>query len=448
MVQRRRARIACLAVIASSACSTVPPTPIPASTPTPAAFVTAAESYSLASAATRAGDHALALRHLRRADSLAPAHPVIILQLARAFVRVRDTSAALRALDRVALLGHGGRLDQDTALASLAALPAFQSVAARVAANGQPHVASDTSFVIAEPGLGFEGMTHGGPPARPVFYLGAMRGGTARILRVDGATGSVTDLVKGVPGSFLGLHLDRDGRLWAAHTVRSFPAAPGEPATPGSALHLYDPATGALRGRYPSPSDGRSHLFNDLVVMPDGRVFVTDSDANTVYVLHPGADSLAVFVPPATDFTGPNGITMSSSGSRLYVATLEGIQSVSLRDGRRERLGRSPEITTVGIDGLYACGRDLIGIQGWTGFDRVMRFRLNASGDSIVGGAAIERQHAAYQAPSTGTIVGRELHFIAARERRATATDSSSALVLRVPLPTNEQQPCGARDLP
>jgi hypothetical protein len=425
-------RLVIAAAFIAAACSSSPPKSDPVAAPAP--FVTAVDAYSLASAATRAGDHALALRHLRRADSLAPDYPVIVLQLARTHARMRDTSAALRQLERLATLGYGGRLVDDTALAPLRSLPAFQRIAGAAAINAEPLIRSDTSFVIAEPGLAFEGMTHAGSRERPTFYLGAMRAGTARIIQVDGASRAIRDLVPDVPGTFLGLHLDRAGRLWTAHVDRSFPDPPGRPTPTGAALHVYDATTGTLQRRYPSPADGRMHLFNDVVAVPDGRVFITDSDANAVYVLDSGADSLAVFVPPAVDFTGPNGITLSADGSRLYVATLEGIVSVALRDGRRTRLARPAELAVVGIDGLYACGRNLIAVQGWTSYDRMMLFRLNAAGDSIVGGEILERQHPAYQAPSTGTIVGRDFHYIAARSRARTAADSSSALVLRLPL--------------
>jgi sugar lactone lactonase YvrE len=169
-------------------------------------------------------------------------------------------------------------------------------------------------------------------------------------------------------------------------------------------------------------------------VTRDGRAVLTDSDAATVYLLRPGAERLEVLVPSTPDFSGPNGIALSRDERTAYVAHLEGISAVRLADGRRTRLRHARGIATSGIDGMYRCGDRLVAIQALVGHDRIAAFRLSASGDSIVSVTTLERSHPAFAAPATGTIVNDTLHYIARRRPSRVTGDTTSALVLRLPV--------------
>ena len=417
-------------ILLSSACRGAPPE---SRQPAPTAGPGTAETYGLATAAMRERDWATALRHVLRADSLAPDHPSIVRQLARVHARSGDTAAALATLRRLLPHGLSTGLDADSAFMPYAALPAFRALERELAANAAPIIRSDTSFRYGGPAMRHEGMTHVVRGRRAHFLLGAMSGDSARIVEIDAATAAARDVVPVTPGTFLGMKVDARGRLWVANVLGS---AAGANPDRKSELRSYDVATGRLLTRHPSPEDGRPHLFNDLVVLPDGRVVLTDSDAGTAYLLRPGAERLEVLAPSTPDFSGLNGIALSRDGRTAFVAHLEGISAVRLSDGRRTRLRHAPGIATSGIDGMYRCGDRLIAIQAIVGHDRIAAFRLNARGDSIVALETLERSHPAYGFPATGTIVGDTLHYIARRRpaQPPAAGDTTSALVLRLPL--------------
>ena len=75
-----------------------------------------------------------------------------------------------------------------------------------------------------------------------------------------------------------------------------------------------DTATGAVVKRYPAPG---SALLNDVTAAPDGRIFVSDTFGNSVWVLDGGVMSIFAQSPM---LMGANGLTVV--GNALIVADL------------------------------------------------------------------------------------------------------------------------------
>jgi sugar lactone lactonase YvrE len=75
-----------------------------------------------------------------------------------------------------------------------------------------------------------------------------------------------------------------------------------------------DTATGAITNRYPAAG---AVFLNDVVAAPDGRIFVSDTFGNSVWVLENGAMSLFAQDPM---LLGANGLTVI--GNALIVADL------------------------------------------------------------------------------------------------------------------------------
>lgn len=75
-----------------------------------------------------------------------------------------------------------------------------------------------------------------------------------------------------------------------------------------------DTATGAIANRYPAAG---AVFLNDVTAAPDGRIFVSDTFGNSVWVLENGAMSLFAQDPA---LTGANGLTVV--GNALIVANL------------------------------------------------------------------------------------------------------------------------------
>ncbi len=85
----------------------------------------------------------------------------------------------------------------------------------------------------------------------------------------------------------------------------------------------FDGAAGPTRTYASAPA--QATFFNDLVVAPDGTVFVTDSNRPALYHVAPGADEATVFVEFAgTPFAylegfNANGIAITPDGGTLIV---------------------------------------------------------------------------------------------------------------------------------
>lgn len=75
-----------------------------------------------------------------------------------------------------------------------------------------------------------------------------------------------------------------------------------------------DIASGQITNRYPAPG---SVLLNDVVAAPDGRIFVSDTFGNSVWVLEAGA--MAIFAQDPM-LMGANGLSLD--GNSLIVANL------------------------------------------------------------------------------------------------------------------------------
>ena len=88
------------------------------------------------------------------------------------------------------------------------------------------------------------------------------------------------------------------------------------------ALKAFDLKTGAGKGSWPLP--GEKTLCNDMVVGPDGSVYVAELFQPHILKLAPGASSLEVWAtdPKFSGGEGPglDGITIGEDGN-LYVNT-------------------------------------------------------------------------------------------------------------------------------
>lgn len=112
-----------------------------------------------------------------------------------------------------------------------------------------------------------------------------------------------------------------DGAVKAEKWVTGLNAPKGMAAVAGKLytadltdLVEIDTATGAIANRYPAAG---AVLLNDVTAAPDGRIFVSDTFGNSVWVLEGGAMSIFAQGP---ELTGANGLTVV--GNALVVANL------------------------------------------------------------------------------------------------------------------------------
>jgi len=111
---------------------------------------------------------------------------------------------------------------------------------------------------------------------------------------------------------------DKRGTLWVCQNNTG--GRGGAPVVGQTALRSFDLKSGAAKGTYPLPSNGG--VCNDMAIAADGTVYATESFANRVHRLRPGATALDVW---STDqrFGGIDGIAILADGA-VYVNTFVG----------------------------------------------------------------------------------------------------------------------------
>ena len=242
----------------------------------------------------------------------------------------------------------------------------------QVARTGE-HPAVSTSrvaFRIPQPRLVPEGIAWDAQSGD--FFVGSLH--ERKIVRIA-PSGAITDFVPtGTDGleDVLGLKVDPGRRrLWACTAASARAGA----AAGSSALLAFDVDTGKLLRAYWLKEAGTKHLLNDLAFTAGGEVYVTDSDADSLYRLGAEGESLEVFIGPGT-FRYPNGIALSADEKRLYVADFQsGLSVVDLATKGTQPLPLPANVSSHGIDGLYVDAGSLVAVQNGAGRERIVRYR-------------------------------------------------------------------------
>jgi len=131
---------------------------------------------------------------------------------------------------------------------------------------------------------------------------------------------------------------------------------------------------------------------------------------------------------PAGTFMYPNGIALSEDGKTLFVASeARGVTKVDVATRAMSDVVAGRGATLAGIDGLYVVGRDLVAVQNGLGPGRVVRARLDASGARVERVDVLESRHPRFEIPTTATIVGEKVRFIANSQLRRLDDDGTIA---------------------
>jgi sugar lactone lactonase YvrE len=108
---------------------------------------------------------------------------------------------------------------------------------------------------------------------------------------------------------------DQRNTLWVCQN--STGGRGGAPVAGQTALRSFDLKSGAAKGTYPFPSNGG--VCNDMAVAADGTVYATESFANRIHRLRPGATAFDVWISDQR-FAGIDGIAILADGA-VYVNT-------------------------------------------------------------------------------------------------------------------------------
>ncbi len=278
---------------------------------------------------------------------------------------------------------------------------------ARDSAFAEPRNNSFIAFTIPQKDLLAENVAF--DPRDSSFYVGSTRHGKVVKRARDGR---ISDFIPtGRDGMWMVVGMKMDtvrNALWVNSSAQGNYINLRSEEQGMAGLFRYD-MSGRLTKKY-TPREPGNHFFNDLVVMPDGAVFITDMMGGSIYRVGP-ADSLELFIA-AGKLTSPNGITASADGRLLFVPSNEGISVIDIASRTVEVMKPADGVDPLGIDGLYWYNGALIGIQSGRR-NRVQKFVMDVPGRRLVSAEVLEANHPMFMNPSTGVVVGSDLYYIA-----------------------------------
>jgi hypothetical protein len=246
---------------------------------------------------------------------------------------------------------------------SFASLPASETAALRatMTKNGQPAGRIARIVRLDRDDLDPEGIDTLGPD----WIAGSMTNGS--LYRIDRSGATTLLWQETEPGRRLfGVRRDPQRNLvWACSN-----GADDTHAHPQLLRIALEPVAAT---RWPVP-DPRA-LCNDIALLPDGAVAISDSQHGAVWQLDPGGQ-WRILAAPGT-FGYPNGLAYLAESRQLVAADLRGLWTIDLAAARV--VGIAEQATFSGeIDGLYAAGGELIAIQNGTRPHRVLRIALSS----------------------------------------------------------------------
>ena len=347
-----------------------------------------------------------------------PGHPQLLYLLSRAQSLSGRPADAIVSLERLASMGVPTNARSEEHFKAARAHPRWPAVEALMIQAAAPVDAGDVAFRIAERDLVPEALTYDQAGSR--FLVGSLYKKKIVQVRRDGTAASdfATADTAGFDG-VLGLGIDRSrGVLWvnsaATPQTEGFDAKTQEGR---SHLHVLELATGRLIASL-APTGAGPHLLNDLAITRRGDVYVTDSAAGTLHRVAGGTRRLEPF---ATIGEGlyPNGLALDAAERTLYVASAAGISRVDLATRRAMLVEPAAGVALSGIDGLYMHRGTLIAVQnGLSGVSRVVRFRLDSTGNRVTTADVLEANLPEFQFPTTGVLVGDDFYYIANAQLR------------------------------
>lgn len=329
-----------------------------------------------------------------------PDRAAVLYFLAENYALLQEPHEAIERLKECIAAKEGFEPSKDRVFAGLKTSPDFQKLVTQAQTDFPVVTHARLAFVLPEKDLMPEGLAYNA--SSDEFLMSSLH--LKKIVRVPrSGSDKFTDFVTGELDHLLpvlGIRIDpTDRTVWAASWFDN-----------GRTELLHFDAKGKLLARY-APEGEAKHGLNDLVVLHDGTVYVTDTAGNELFRL-PDKDGKLQPVKLARKLIMPNGIALSDDDRYLYVADQLGVLRMDLRDGSSAEVSPGPRSTAAGADGLYWHKGWLIAVQNGIGSPRIAAFQLGPDGLHVMKTVILENRSAFTDLPTTGALRGDDFYFI------------------------------------
>ncbi len=366
---------------------------------------------TLARKAYQEKDYASFLENMKAAAELRPNHPRLMFNLAAAYSLNGRGGEALNWLARLADMGLVFQAAADDDFVSIKNSDEFKTILKRVERNKARVGDGATAFTLREKGFIPEGIAY--DPATGTFYLSSVY--RRKIVSV-GPGGEAKDFASERDGlwSVLGMRVDAARRLlWVTTAAHRQMSNFKEDENGASGLFKFDLRTGKLLKKYLLPNKPKPHLLGDLVINSRGDVFASDSRTPAVYVVTRGRDELVPLVE-GEPFTSPQGLALTSDEQQLFVADYsKGLFVINLRTRKLTSLAPAPNVTLLGVDGIYSHRGSLLAVQNGVNPARLVRLFPSRDLSRIERLEVIEANNPLFDEPTLGVLVGDNFYLVA-----------------------------------
>ena len=182
-----------------------------------------------------------------------------------------------------------------------------------------------------------------------------------------------------------------------------------------SKVHAFDLTTHSVKQQY-IIKDTTRHLWNDLILHPNGRVYITDTYGSSIYEVDPVKQKLNIFLQDSL-IAWPNGICFDPKG-KIYIATYShGLMQLDLPAKKLSPLkGYADSVKAYNLDGLVYWNNTIIGVYNGAADNKdnaIMQYSLNDAGDNIISERTIDKGNDLFHEPTTAALLGNKLYVVA-----------------------------------
>ena len=363
--------------------------------------------YTQAGQAKEAKDYEVFYINIGKAAELHPYHQGIMYQKGIACALTGRNKEAVESLEQAIAIDN--RFDlQVEELQPLRSLPEFQTLLKTQQEFMKPFVTSDTALVIPNLDSHFESLAY--DPFSQSFFLGSIN--KRKVIKVN-AAGEVADFINKEDlgmSSVFGIRIDPNRNiLWVCSSP--MPEMENYDSTLHSVVFKFDLNTAELLDKYEDREN--SSIFGDLLIGPEGKVYVSDSKNNKILIVNENTKKLETFFE-SEEFWNIQGISVSSDGIFMLVSDyIKGPFHLNIVDKKLTKMTSSMKQSLKGIDGLLLHDGSFIGIQNGVNPFRTVRYFLSSDHTSIVDSQIIDWMHPAFGEPTMGQIVNGTLYYLA-----------------------------------
>ena len=366
--------------------------------------------YSDAMAAYKNKDYGRFYDNIKGAYNLRPTHQGILYQLGIASALTNHPKEAIESLKKAVLMNADFKLEGISDFNGIKDTKEFKGLLALQKEWQTPTVNSQVAFTIKDRSLHTEGIEY--DASHKTFYLGSIH--KRKIIKVtpDGtATDFCPSALNGMTSIF-GIKVNsKENLLWAC-------AAPMQEmenydSTARSAIFKFELSSGKLIQKYEMPLIAKSNVLGDLIIDKKGKVFVSDSQGNTIYAINEKTNKIEPFYT-SSEFSNLQGFAFSSDDKYMFIADyMKSVYRLTLKTKELIEITSSVDVALKGIDGLYFYENSLIAIQNGVAPLRCVRYYLNKDLSDINKFEIIDRKHPNFNEPTLGVIDGKNFYYIA-----------------------------------